>query len=148
MRRDYLKLVEEFVKQTRKYKFTYNDFRRWYYKSGKYREWGIEWHAIERGIRKLAEEGYIKRLGRVGKHGRMLFMFNKKVLDIENEIKELINEINRLQFDIYNDFWADFGEKMEKARRLEELKRRLKYLQYRRKVLIQGRYNKRRTHGP
>jgi len=70
----YLIMVKRFVDETKKACFSYNDFRVWFYNS-QYRH-DLEWHTVERVLRRLAEDGFLDR--KIGYRNRAVFCINDR----------------------------------------------------------------------
>lgn len=57
-----LHYVVQYYAETGRDTFTYRSLRRWWDERRLWRE--SEWHSVERGVRYLAEMGYLRRVGR------------------------------------------------------------------------------------
>jgi len=57
-RRLLIALIQRFLEENRYHYLTYRSFRRWLYRN----RIRLEWHTVEREIRRLAEEGYLRRV--------------------------------------------------------------------------------------
>jgi len=55
----YIIMVKRFVDETKKTCFSYNDFRVWFYRSSYHHD--LEWHTVERILRRLAKDGFLDR---------------------------------------------------------------------------------------
>jgi len=55
----YILIIDRYLSEKNQRCFTYRGFRVWFYKQEWYRD--IEWHTVERCIRRLAEEGLLDR---------------------------------------------------------------------------------------
>jgi len=75
----WLLLVNSYLAEKGQRCFTYRGLRTWLFRKQEYRD--IEWHTVERSIRKLAEHGYLDRVEL--ESGDLLFCINtnaKKLL--------------------------------------------------------------------
>ena len=54
--------IKQYLSETGKRCFTYRGLRGWWSRTGKYHT--SEWHTVERSIRALAAQGYLRRLQR------------------------------------------------------------------------------------
>ena len=64
--------------------FTYRGLRAWWSRERKYE--GSEWHTVERAIRRLAEEGYLKR---IRKRRHVIFCLEPSMLQLFEELEKV-----------------------------------------------------------
>jgi len=80
----YIIMVKRFVEETRRQCFSYNDFRVWFYRS-QYRN-DLEWHTVERVLRRLAEDGFLDR--EIRYRNRAYFCVNDRFREyLDNALK-------------------------------------------------------------
>ena len=77
--------IRNYLKDSGKRCFTYRGLRAWWSRNRLYE--GSEWHTVERAVRKLAEQGYLKRLQR-GK--RVVFCPTPFLYDVFRELDEIV----------------------------------------------------------
>ena len=70
----YIILINRYLSERNQRCFTYRGLRSWIYKQPEYRD--VEWHTVERTIRKLVEDGYLDRIEI--KRNQVLFCINDK----------------------------------------------------------------------
>ncbi len=70
----YLVMLKRYLEETGRRCVSYVGLRKWIYGSGKYAD--LEWHTVERALRKLAEHGYLERVELSGR--RVVFCMTGK----------------------------------------------------------------------
>ena len=61
----YLLMIKRYLDEKKQRCLTYRGLRSWLYKHPEYRD--VEWHTVERVLRRLAEERYLERVELGGK---------------------------------------------------------------------------------
>jgi len=56
----YLLIIKHYLVEKKQRCFTYRGFRAWLFRQREYRD--MEWHTMERVVRKLAEQGFLTRV--------------------------------------------------------------------------------------
>ncbi len=56
----WLILIRNYLRDTGRKCVSYRGLRTWIYRSTMYRD--LEWHTVERALRRLAEDGYLQRI--------------------------------------------------------------------------------------
>jgi len=89
----WLLLVNSYLSEKKQRCLTYRGLRTWLFRKPEYRD--IEWHTVERNLRKLAEHGYLDRVEL--ESGDMLFCINTNAKKLLRTLLESIygNEMFR-----------------------------------------------------
>ena len=77
--------IKHYLRESGRHCFTYRGLRAWWSRNRKWE--GSEWHTVERSIRRLAEQGYLRRLQR-GR--RVLFCPTPSLREIFRELDEIV----------------------------------------------------------
>jgi len=78
----YILLIARYLSEKNQRCFTYRGFRVWFYKQPYYKN--VEWHTVERMIRKLAEEGFLNR--KFIKRNYVVFCKNERFEEVFEDI--------------------------------------------------------------
>lgn len=84
--RSYILMIYRYLSEKGQKCFTYRGLRAWMYRKPEYRD--LEWHTIERVIRKLAEDGFLDRVELSPR--KVIFCWNEKAEKVKQVTLELI----------------------------------------------------------